>query len=228
VKAVLRQDFDYSGYPLDEQDFRLRLWHADLDSGVVLVPDLDSYRIIHPLARAGLENDFKLPGWTIERTQFASRLRDRPSSFGIGRGGGAGTELSFDVLIRRRILEPIFSNLLPLAVSGFMVFALLLMIKEATRSNIIQTLAAFSALFFVVILSQLDVRRRVSGADILYIEYFYFVMYGAMLAGALITLTNGWPGHFPKIEQREHLFPKLLFWPITLACLAVITICAFY
>ena len=102
------------------------------------------------------------------------------------------------------------------------------MIKESTRVNIIQTLAAYSALFFVIILSQLDLRRRVSGASILYIEYFYFATYGTMLVAALVTLTNGWPGHFPRVEQRDHLFPKLLFWPVTLMVLAVITICAFY
>jgi hypothetical protein len=229
VKAVIRQNFDYSGYPLDEQDFKLRLWHSDLDSGVVLVPDLDSYRIIHPLARAGLENDFNLPGWTVQRTQFSSRTRDRTTTFGIDASQrNGGTELSFDVIIDRHILEPVFSNLLPLAVSGFMVFALLLMLKESTRVNIIQTLAAYSALFFVIILSQLDLRRRVSGTNILYIEYFYFITYGAMLASALITLTNGWPGILPQIEQREHFYPKLLFWPLTLTALAVITICAFY
>jgi hypothetical protein len=109
-----------------------------------------------------------------------------------------------------------------------MVFSLMLMIKESTRVNIIQTLAAYSALIFVAILSQLDLRRRVTGTNILYIEYFYFATYGAMLVSALITLTNGWPGHVPWIEQREHFYPKLLFWPLLLTVLAFITICAFY
>jgi hypothetical protein len=229
VKAVIRQDFDYSGYPLDQQDFKLRLWHSDLDGRVVLVPDLDSYRIIHPLARAGLESDFKLPGWNVERTQFSSRVRDRTTTFGVDAGRRNGdTELSFDVMINRHILEPVFSSLLPLAVSAFMAFVLMLMIKESSRPNVVQALAAYSALFFVIILSQLDLRRRVSGTSILYIEYFYFATYGALIAAALVTLTNGWPGHFPQIEQREHFYPKLLFWPAMMTVLAVITICAFY
>lgn len=228
IHAVIRQNFDYSGYPLDQQDFKLRIWHADLGSGVVLVPDLDSYKIIHPLARAGLAGNFTLPGWNIEQTQFSSRVRNRTTTFGIDSSDRARTELSFDVLIHRRILEPVFSSLLPLTVCGFMVFALLLMVRESTRNNVSQILAAYSALFFVVILSQLDLRRRVSGTSILYIEYFYFANYGAILVAALVTLTNGWPGIFPKIEQREHIFPKLLFWPITLTALALVTICAFY
>jgi hypothetical protein len=229
VKAAIRQSFDYSRYPLDQQDFQLRIWHQDLDGNVVLLPDLDSYKIIHPLARAGLEKTFALPGWVVERTQFSSRPANRTTTFGIdGNGADSSTELSFDVVINRRIIEPMFSNLLPLAVSGFMVFLLLLIVKESTRGNVVQTLSAYASLFFVVILSELDLRRRVSGASILYIEYFYFVMYGMILTSALVTLTNGWPGLFPRVEERQHFLPKLLFWPLMLSTLAVITLCVFY
>jgi hypothetical protein len=92
----------------------------------------------------------------------------------------------------------------------------------------VQTLSAFSGLFFVVILSQLDLRRRVSGASILYIEYYYFVMYVTIVVAALTTLTNGYPGLFPGIERREHFVPKLLYWPVILAAVAVITLVVFY
>src|SRR5262249_11585358 len=176
VKATIRQNFDYAKYPLDQQDFKLRIWHRDLDKGVVLVPDLESYKIIHPLARAGLEKDFVLPGWAVERTMFSSRTRNRTTTFGGDPNQDLATELPFDVAIGRWIIEPLFSNLLPLAVSAFMVFALLLIVKESTRTNVVQTLAAFSGLFFVVILSELDLRRRVTTTTILYIEYYYFVM----------------------------------------------------
>jgi hypothetical protein len=228
VKATLRQSFDYSNYPLDQQQFRLRIWHADLNRSVVLVPDLEAYKIIHPLARAGIDSHFVLPGWEVNRTQFGSSPRIRTTTYGLNAEGDAGTELAFDLVINRRIIEPMFSNLLPLIVSGFMVFALLLIVKEATRGNVVQTVSAFSGLFFVIILSQIDLRRRVTGASILYIEYFYFVMYGSIVFAALTTLTNGWPGIFPAIERHEHFYPKLLFWPVILAVIAVITLVIFY
>src|SRR5262249_5845077 len=185
-------------------------------------------KIIHPLARAGLEKDFVLPGWAVERTMFSSRTRNRTTTFGVDPNQDIATELAFDVVIDRRIFEPLFSNLLPLAVSAFMVFALLLIVKESTRTNVVQTLAAFSGLFFVVILSELDLRRRVTTTTILYIEYYYFVMYGTILCAALITLTNGYPGLFPTVEHREHFFPKLLFSPLILVTLAVIALAVFY
>lgn len=228
VKATVRQRFDYANYPLDQQEFRLRVWHSDLNRSIVLVPDLEAYKIIHPLARAGIAGNFVLPGWAVSRTQFGSSPRIRTTNYGLTADGDAGNELAFDVVINRRIIEPMFSNLLPLTVSGFMVFSLLLIVKESTRGNVVQTLSAFSGLFFVIILSQLDLRRRVSGASILYIEYYYFVMYGALVTAALTTLTNGWPGLFPRIENREHFLPKLLFWPVILTAVAVITLVIFY
>lgn len=229
VRATIRQSFDYSKYPLDEQDFQLRIRHVDLEKPAVLVPDLDSYQIINPLARLGMEKNFTLPGWTVARTEFSAGSSDPSTSFGVASSArDAFNELSFNMVLDRRIIEPVFANLLPLAVSGFMVFALLLVVKESTRGNVVQILSAYSALFFVVILSELDLRRRLSSSSIMYIEYFYFVMYGAILTVALITLTNAYTGHFPRLEQREHLTPKLLFWPAILVSLLAITLVTFY
>jgi hypothetical protein len=53
-RVSVRQDFDYSRYPFDSQTVWLRLWHQDFNRNVVLVPDLDSYKILTPIA---------LPGW---------------------------------------------------------------------------------------------------------------------------------------------------------------------
>lgn len=229
IKAAIRQSFDYKTYPLDEQDFRLRIRHQDLDKGVILIPDLDSYQIVHPLARMGLEKDMTLPGWVVARTQFSNLATNRNTSFGIEAStGGLANELAFNVSINRRILEPLFSSVLPIAVSSFMVFTLLLVVNPGTRGNTVQMLAAYSGLFFILILSELDLRRRMSSSAILYIEYFYFVVYFAILSQALITLTNVYTGCLPWLEQREHIIPKLLYWPVILTLMFVITFMVFY
>jgi hypothetical protein len=229
IKAEIRQSFDYAKYPLDQQDFRIRIRHQDLDQGVILIPDLESYQIIHPLARLGLEKDMTLPGWTVARTQFSNLASNRNTSFGIAdSAGGLANELAFNVIINRQILEPLFSSVLPIAVSSFMVFTLLLAVHPGTRSNVVQFLAAYSGLFFILILSELDLRRRMSSSAILYIEYFYFVVYAAILSQAMITLTNTYTGHFPWLEQREHIIPKLLYWPVILTAMVVVTFVVFY
>lgn len=228
-KAEIRQSFDYAKYPLDQQDFRFRIRHQDLDQSVILIPDLESYQIIHPLARLGLEADLTLPGWSVARTQFSNIASNRNTSFGIAdSAGGLANELAFNVILNRRILEPVFSSVLPIAVSSFMVFVLLLVIAPVTRGNIVQILAAFSGLFFILILSELDLRRRMSSSAILYIEYFYFVIYLAILSQALVAITNLFTGHVPWLEQRDHIIPKLVYWPVILTALFVITFVVFY
>ena len=121
-----------------------------------------------------------------------------------------------------------FSDLLPLTIAAIMVFVQLLLVKESTRGEVVSQMATYSGLFFVVILAELDLRRRISGATILYIEHFYFVMYGAILLASLVTMTNGWPGLFPRVEKRDHFTAKLLFWPLILLTLAVTTLWKFY
>jgi hypothetical protein len=53
-------------------------------------------------------------------------------------------------------------------------------------------------------------------------------MYGAILVVALINLSNTYVGYFPRLEKREHLIPKLLFWPTMLTVLLVLTVLVFY
>jgi hypothetical protein len=67
-----------------------------------------------------------------------------------------------------------------------------------------------------------------SSSSNLYIEYFYFVVYFGILSQALITLTNVYTGHVPWLEQREHIIPKLLYWPVMLTAMFVITFVVFY
>lgn len=228
-RATIRQRFDYSKYPLDQQEVQLRIWPADIDKGVVLIPDLNAYRLIHPLARLGLEKRFSLPGWNVERTQFSNETTARHTTFGLATGSGETVEeLSFSVVLNRRVLEPVFSSLLPLAVVGFMVSMLLFVVKESTRGNVVQILSAFSGLFFVGVLSQLDLRRRLSSSSVTYIEFFYFVTYAAILVVALIVLTNAYPGYVKRVEQREHLIPKLMFWPTILTVMLLLTVMVFY
>ena len=229
IKATIRQSFDFAKYPLDQQTFQLRVWHADIEKGVILLPDLDAYRIFHPLARPGIEKNLILPGWNVERTQFTNDMTARSTSFGAaGSNSDTANELSFNIVLNRKILEPVFSSLLPLTVASFMVFSLLLLVRESTRGNVVQILSAFSGLFFVGILSELDLRRRLASSSISYIEYFYFVLYGAIVCVALVNLTNAYPGYFPRIEHREHLWPKLLYWPAILTALLVLTVLVFY
>ncbi|MDP4181851.1 MAG: hypothetical protein Q8942_12250, partial [Bacillota bacterium] len=89
-------------------------------------------------------------------------------------------------------------------------------------------LAACAGLLFSVILAHIDLRGNFKVQQIMYIEYFYMILYIAILMvvvdGYLFAISKGiW-----FIEYKNNLIPKYLFWPIVLTMLLVITIFAFY
>ncbi len=91
----------------------------------------------------------------------------------------------------------------------------------ATGFKVTDILKAAVSLLFPALVAQVNLRSKVGASDIIYIEYFYFILYVAILAvaGNALTFTLSASG---VSQVRDNLIPKLLFWPVTLgACFAV-------
>jgi len=236
VKATFRETFDYSHYPFDQQIFWLRLWHKDFYRNVILIPDFGSYKLANNSASHGLEMDFVLPGWTVNKTFFGYNANSYDVNFGLRDYSGAEgfPELYFNVILRRNIINPFFSNLLPITVAAIMVFGLLVINSKHSEHvgflgfSSVNVLAGCAALFFVVILAQLDLRGKLSTEKILYIEYFYFVMYCSILAVTLNSILFALTDHIKIIAYQDNLIPKLIYWPVILGILLIITLFVFY
>ncbi len=70
-------------------------------------------------------------------------------------------------------------------------------------------------------------REQFAGTSIVYMEYFYFLMYGLLVATSANTYlfsmqTAPW---LKLIHYKDNLIPKILFWPVVLAGMIVITWC---
>ena len=70
LKATIRQSFSYVRFPFDRESIWLRLWPADLERPMVLVPDFGSYSMTNPSALPGLENALFISGWTPASSFF--------------------------------------------------------------------------------------------------------------------------------------------------------------
>ena len=70
--VTLRQPFNYSKYPLDQQDIWVLLWYKEFDKDVVLTPDLESYTLgaTAPGRAFGLDTEIVPGGWVIDETYF--------------------------------------------------------------------------------------------------------------------------------------------------------------
>jgi uncharacterized membrane protein len=72
-------------------------------------------------------------------------------------------------------------------------------------------LRSMSALLFPAPIAQINVRTRTPAEELLYVDYFYFVLYAAILLASFVVV---WIGHGAQIEWAESGLRrfKLLFW----------------
>jgi len=233
---TLREWFDYSTYPFDQQDVWIRMWHADFDKNVVLVPDLIAFSQLAPQELPGTDEDLILPSWRIKKTFFNFVDYNYNANFGLNRFAGQTEfpELHFHMLIGRNFMEPFMSCILPLFVVTLQMFSVLIIsTKQETiaerlgfNSGVILQVAA--ALFFVVIYAQIDLRRRLDAEQIIYMDYFYFTMYFIFITVSANSILYAHTDENSIIEYRDNLIPKVLFWPLILGILFVVTVAYFY
>lgn len=235
-RGTLRVSFDHAAYPLDRERVWLRVWPKDFARNVVLTPDLESYKLLNPTALPGLERGMKLKNWSIRDSFFEYRFNSYDTDFGIPDyvGQEKFPELYFNMSIQRNFTDAFLSRLTPVLVISVMLFGMMLIAtKNPERRNftgwtVSNVLTFGAAQFFVVILSHIDLRAQFSAGKVLYLEYFYFLMYLSIILVVVNALLYTFDVRFPLIRARDNLYPKLLYWPVILNALYVITFVKFY
>jgi hypothetical protein len=235
-EVAQRVRFENSKYPLMRERFALRIVPRDIASNVMLVPDLEAYPVLSPTTLPGLDENVFLPGWEITRTFFELREQAPVTNFGLGNSSTNETfpSLYFNIEVRKEFSDTFVSNLVPLIIVGLVIFLVLLINeREEERILLMRTGPGFNlsiagTLLFVAVFSHIGARQKIAAQEIIYLEYFYIVMYFALLWVAVNSiLFVRWPES--KFIQFEHnLLPKVLFWPVTLGALWLVTLLTFY
>ena len=242
----VRESFDYTKYPLDYHTIWLRLWPKEIanDHKVLLVPDFDAY-LSKAVEEAEIESQFPAPfgldeglvqgEWEVDTSFFGYREIPYDTNFGFGRASMDTKtdyrEFHFNLGVKRKFLNAFIINLVPLFVVALLLFSAVMTItgdKEQSDRFGFSTsglLGTCSALFFVVMLSHIQVRSMFPGSGLVYIEYFYLVMYGAIL----LTALNGYLFSLRRLEGfwllqlGDNIIPKLTYWPLLLCGMLLIT-----
>ena len=232
--VTVRQSFDYSNYPLDILTAWLKIWPKDMnyDERLLLVPDFDAYAEITK-KKYGIDEYIVQGEWDIDETFFSYKNSDYNTNFGYL---SKGTQFSYknffiNVVFKRKFINAFVINLVPLFVVAILLLAQMLMNSnnESKASKFgfstSGSLGACSALFFVVMLSHVQVRSLFAGSPLVYIEYFYLIMYGAILLSALnVYLFSLEKSRFNSlVHYADNLLPKVLFMPVLLWSLVIIT-----
>lgn len=170
------------------------------------------------------------------RSFFSYRLNSYSTDFGLGdehRSRLDFPELYFNVGLDRVFLNPFIGNFIPLVVVAFLLFAVLWTVRlepetsEVMGFNSSAVLGFCAALFFVVIVAHTSLRDSLAAQRIVYLEYFYFVLYVAILGVAVNSIYIASPTAARWIRHEDNLAARLLFWPLVTVSLLWITIVAF-
>jgi hypothetical protein len=234
VSAVMRQNFDYSLYPLDLQQVWIRMWHEDYRKNIILVADLSSYTQLNPKSVPGIQHGLVLPGWKIQESWFSISDQIFNTNFGVQsiRDIQYKPELFFTVNLKREFLNPFVSRIIPVAVILILMFLIVLICTKKgksapwlgfTANNVVVEL---SALFFVIGLSHTDLRQALSSPKIMYFEYLYFVIYVMLVYVAVSSIYIAKKNE--SIDRDENFFSKNFYWPILSLTFFTVTFWVFF
>jgi len=222
--ASIRQTFDYSTYPFDDKDVWLRLWNKELSQDVIFVPDFTSYEHINPSSIPGLDPNIVLSEWNAKQTTFHVQLQNYHTTFGMSDDYYIW-EYYYNIVLGRDIIGPFVSILLPFFVILILLYATLLVIN---KTDIITFLAGLSGLLFTVLLSHYSLRSSLNINQIVYFEYFYFVLYVIFV----LLIINAFMYYSEKehkfIQHHDNIIIKLIYWPLVMTVLFIITFLKFY
>ncbi|MCX5813832.1 MAG: cache domain-containing protein [Proteobacteria bacterium] len=234
-QATLYGRLDYSRYPVDYERLGIQIRHQDLGKNVILIPDLEAYKFINPSTLPGLGKDFVIPDWEVKNTFFEFIMKNYDTNFGIQDYSGQDNfpELYFNIMIKRNLVDAFIRNMTPLIIVALLLFAVMFIMAEEKMSkkfamDIGENLVFIGSMCFVIIFSHINTRGRIPTQEIFYLEYFYFVIYIALLWVPIsaILFVGGNKSSF--IQYKGNLFSKLLYWPVILGALFTITMITFY
>jgi len=233
-ETTLRQQFDYSQYPLDQQTVKLRILSDDFDGKTILIPDFNAYNDSGMANIYGVQRDIVLSDWLIAATFFDVKTASYHSNFGYPTATAAQSpELHFNLVLKRN--NAFVVNVLPALAVAVLLFAVLLTISRkpsnlAFNSFSIKLVIGFiSALCVVVVLFQLNTRAKFPAQSIVYIEYFYLLLYIEMIVVLLCSVVVKAPLNVQrKLAPYNFLLPKLLYWPSLLLVMVIISFLALF
>ncbi len=232
-EATLRQPFDYFFYPFDHKTVWVRLWPKEFSGNVVLVPDFAAYKATGLKDVFGIDNEIVLGTWERDNTYFDFRPTCYDTNFGIDNyvGQEGFPELHYNFVIKRKSGNAFIVYMLPLFLVAALLFSALLTVTAEPNLasthgfNTSGVLGTCSVLFFVVLLAHIQLREQFAGSSIVYMEYFYFLMYGMLVAAGANTYMFSMKAAptLKIIHYQDNLIPKVLYWPAVLLFMIAIT-----
>lgn len=232
-ETILRQQFNYSKYPLDHKTVWIRMLPFDFSSEMVILPDFASYKATGVEDSFGVSKDIVLNNWTFTETFFDYHLMEFDTSFGLGDEYTRKNhpELSYNIVIERNFAQAIMANLTLMLVIMALLYSLVLMItteEDKLLNNYGMSasgaIGTASALFFSVLIAHINLRSMFAG-QFVYMELFYYLSYVFILAISILIYV-----FMRELKNTKHMiirsnaaFFKIIYWPLYFAVILIFT-----
>jgi hypothetical protein len=232
-EANLRQNFSYKNYPLDHKTIWLKILPHKFLSNVTLIPSLQSYDRTAESSIFGISQDIVIPGWDINESFFDFMSLNFDTDFGLHDGHLRTNlpELAFNIIVERDFLSAFMINITLQLVSISLLYSLILMLTSNKHlsskfsASVSSGIGTCAAIFFVVLLAHIDIRKNFPGAGIVYIEYFYLLSYFfvALTAFAIYWFNSRENATTKGLFANDGFLLKVSFWPIYTLLICLIT-----
>ncbi|MGF1579096.1 MAG: cache domain-containing protein [Gemmataceae bacterium] len=235
-RATLRLKFDYTQYPFDSQRVVVRMKHVEEDKLIILVPDLLSYRFMNTTAEPGVYNELVLRGWRTQGSYFSYHFTRYDVELGFPGESDITNfpELQFNIQIQRNFLTPFISHIVPIFIVMVLLYGVVVMssLNEQKQSssgfNVFGVLGTCGAFFFTIALMHVDFRSKLDVPVVTYLESLYIIAYVMLMAVSVNALLFIATDAVAVIEYRDNVIAKLLYWPVFLGLVLVVTVLTFY
>lgn len=227
IRVTLKLHLKYADYPFDKRHINIEIQPINQNDYLIFTPDLSSYSYTNPSKKSGLNLNIEISGSEILESYFNYTTETYDTDFGYGEKSlfQEVPVLHYNIHIRRLLLNAFITYLIPIFITLAIVFLLLIACtKTSERQGVIETM---SALFFVLIFSHIDLRKEIVTADLIFMEYFYFISYFILVLTTynLITYTKDKSDLF---DFNDNQIFKALYFPIFFLAILIVILFKFY
>ncbi len=220
--AKLQIDFNYTSFPLDFRVINMQLRYPYTEQNVVLIPDIESYNILDPSTKPGISHYINVPSAEITSSFFSLFKYQNKTDLSARakKGLNDSLHLEFDVLVKRNILNPVITNILPILVIAVLIFLFPFTIQkkegELVEGSALSIIQASGGFFFILVLAHIQLRKNIMAPEILYLESFYIIMYIIIAVIATLILMIVKTNKYQLLERNNNFAIKVAYWPFLL------------
>lgn len=230
--ATFLQKHRYSWFPFDRVHVDIIIAPADFTSNIMLVPDFTGYQSLDVDPLPGITNEILIPGFALERSFFSYLPIAQYDEVGLEtlRKKSGDVRLHYNILLERKLTNPLIIFFLPLLIILFSIYAVLLITFRGRNliSDVFTALSSYTAIFFTLVILHQTLRGQYQVGELLYVEYFFFFTYITILLLILYSILFRVSNFASFIHTKISPYLRYFYWTIQFGFWFIITMIMFY